>query len=211
MRDKVRGGDDMERGGATLGCCAERIPTPRYERSEPRMGIVHVGVGGFHRSHKAAYIDRLLNGGLAREWAIGGIGVLESDDAIHRDLAAQECPYTLIERENADYRVIGSLVTHLYATADPYAAVKSSRAPRYPDRLTDDHRGRLRGRSDHVPIPTGARGIADDLPRDPTPWTVFGLVTAALARRRAEARPPFTIVSCNSLKAQRSRHGSSAR
>jgi mannitol 2-dehydrogenase len=199
---KVRDTDEIQLGAAALSRCAERIGTPRYERSEIRTGIVHLGVGGFHRSHQAAYLDQLLNHGAARDWAIVGIGVLDSDDPIHRDLAAQACLYTLIERQNEDYRaqVIGSLVAHLHAPADPDAVV---------DRLADPTTRIVSltiTEGGYAVDPTtgqfeaGAPGIVEDLSRDATPRTAFGLVTAALARRRAGGRTPFTIVSCDNLQ-----------
>lgn len=194
--------DEVQLRADTLSRCADRIATPSYERSELATGIVHVGVGGFHRSHQAAYIDRLLELGASRDWAIAGIGVLESDDVIHRDLVAQDCLYTLIERENADYRarVIGSLVSHVHAPADPRAVVDRVAHPTTRIvSLTITEGG-------YAVDPTTGRfqaeapGIADDLLRDATPRTAFGLITAALARRHASGRAPFTIVSCDNLQ-----------
>ena len=46
------------------------IPTPRYDRSSITTGIVHFGVGGFHRAHQAMYLDRLMNDGKALDWGI---------------------------------------------------------------------------------------------------------------------------------------------
>ncbi|MCW2550315.1 MAG: mannitol-phosphate/altronate dehydrogenase, partial [Mycobacterium sp.] len=51
------------------------IAKPSYDRSEISIGIVHFGVGGFHRAHQAMYVDRLLEMGKAKEWGICGMGV----------------------------------------------------------------------------------------------------------------------------------------
>ena len=60
-------GDDPIRLSAdTLESCAERLPTPGYDRSALTHGIVHFGVGGFHRAHQAMYLDRLMNDGRRR-------------------------------------------------------------------------------------------------------------------------------------------------
>ena len=51
-------------------------PVPTYDRAGVRCGIVHLGVGGFHRAHEAMYVDSLLSAGKAREWGITGVGLL---------------------------------------------------------------------------------------------------------------------------------------
>jgi len=56
----------------TLTEHAKRVPTPTYDRSQVRTGIVHFGVGGFHRAHQAMYVDQLLRGG--RAWTGGSAG-----------------------------------------------------------------------------------------------------------------------------------------
>jgi lipopolysaccharide/colanic/teichoic acid biosynthesis glycosyltransferase len=53
----------------TLVACAERLPTPGYDRTRLSTGVVHVGVGGFHRAHQAMYHDRLMNQGQGPDWA----------------------------------------------------------------------------------------------------------------------------------------------
>ena len=58
----------------TLAACAERVPVPDYDRSRLEVGVVHFGVGGFHRAHQAMYHDRLMNRGQGLDWAICGVG-----------------------------------------------------------------------------------------------------------------------------------------
>jgi mannitol 2-dehydrogenase len=64
---------------ATLPALAGSLPVPGYDRSRVRAGIVHLGVGAFHRSHQALYLDRLLAAGQGEEWGICGVGVLPAD------------------------------------------------------------------------------------------------------------------------------------
>ena len=61
---------------ATVGSLSGDVAVPTYDRDQVSTGIVHFGVGGFHRAHEAMYVDRLLNAGAATTWAICGIGVL---------------------------------------------------------------------------------------------------------------------------------------
>src|SRR3979490_190910 len=89
------------------------IDKPSYDRDEIGIGIVHCGVGGFHRAHQAMYVDRLLETGVAKDWGICGVGVLPSDRKMADVMAAQDGLYTLL-LENPDGsrapRAIGSIV-----------------------------------------------------------------------------------------------------
>src|SRR5918996_251053 len=69
---------------------------PCYDRAHLRTGIVHFGVGGFHRAHEAMYLDRLMNEGKALDWAICGVGVMPADRRMQEVLDAQDGLYTLV-------------------------------------------------------------------------------------------------------------------
>jgi len=117
---------------AGLGALDEDIAVPTYDRSEVAAGIVHFGVGGFHRAHQAMYIDRLLARGQALEWGICGVGVLEGDRAMKDALAAQDCLYTLVVKHPdgaLEPRIIGSIVEYLFAPDDPEAIVEKLASP----------------------------------------------------------------------------------
>src|SRR3954462_13158171 len=98
------------------------ISKPSYERDEIGIGIVHFGVGGFHRAHQAMYVDRLLQMGLAKDWGICGVGVLPADRKMADVMAAQNGLYTLLLQNpdgTRDARVIGSIVDYRFAPEDP--------------------------------------------------------------------------------------------
>src|ERR1700688_1871707 len=100
---------------AKLDACAKLVPPPRYDRGRLSVGIVHFGVGGFHRAHQAMYLDRLMNAGGAFDWAICGVGVMPADRQMRAALVAQECLYTLIEKHGNGIhqpRVIGSIIDY---------------------------------------------------------------------------------------------------
>src|SRR5690606_40074953 len=71
------------------------LPTPDYDRAALSVGIVHIGVGGFHRAHQAMYLDSLMNRGQALDWAICGLGVLPGDARMRDALKVHDCFYTL--------------------------------------------------------------------------------------------------------------------
>jgi mannitol 2-dehydrogenase len=179
------------------------VALPRYDRRAVTTGIVHIGVGNFHRSHQAMYIDTLMNNGVALDWGICGIGLQPSNVAMRDALAAQDNLYTLVLRHadgTWDARVIGSLTEYLFAPDDPEAAVEKMAAPATRIvSLTVTEGGY------NLDAVTGEFNPADpavqaDLAPGALPRTVFGLVTEALARRRARGLPAFTVLSCDNIQ-----------
>ena len=72
------------------------VPGPAYDRARVTTGVVHFGVGGFHRAHQAMYHDRLMNEGKALDWGICGVGVMPADRRMQEALDAQDGLYTLV-------------------------------------------------------------------------------------------------------------------
>lgn len=98
---------------ATLASLPADVAVPSYNRSGVSAGVVHLGVGGFHRSHQAMYLDALLQQDVSRQWGICGVGVLPQDAQMRDALRAQNCLYTLVVRHpdgTSAPRVIGSIV-----------------------------------------------------------------------------------------------------
>src|SRR5689334_22321698 len=108
------------------------VPVPGYDRHQVTTGIVHIGVGSFHRSHQAMYIDTLLNPGAAMAWRLCGIGVRPSNATVADALGAQDGLYTLVARHGdgtSEPGVIGSIVEHLSAPDDPGAPIEKMAEP----------------------------------------------------------------------------------
>jgi mannitol 2-dehydrogenase len=182
------------------------IPVPGYDRSAVRVGIVHFGVGGFHRAHQAMYIDRLLNKGLATEWGICGVGVMPGDKRMRDALVGQDGLYTLVVENpdgTRDPRVIGSITDFRYAPDDPEAVIKLLADPATRIISLTVTEGGFNIRDDGA----GSAGEFDadnpdvrhDLAGTEPPITTFGLVAAALTRRRDRGLPSPTIVSCDNI------------
>jgi mannitol 2-dehydrogenase len=103
------------------------LPVPTYDRSRLRTGIVHFGVGGFHRAHEAMYLDRLMTDGEALDWAICGVGVMAADRRMQQVMDAQDGLYTLVVKApdgTLEPRVIGSIREYLFAPDDPEAVIE---------------------------------------------------------------------------------------
>jgi mannitol 2-dehydrogenase len=188
---------------ASLSALAPEVATPTYDRSAVRTGIVHFGVGAFHRAHEAMYLDRLMNEGKALDWGICGVGVLPSDSAMRDVMAAQDCLYTLVVKHpdgTFEPRVIGSIVDYLFAPDDPDAVIE-----RMADAATRIVSLTVTEGGYNIHAVTGdfdaeRPDIRHDLESGAAPRTMFGLITEALARRRSRGLPPFAVMSCDNIQ-----------
>jgi mannitol 2-dehydrogenase len=186
-----------------LSSFAPELPTPTYDRRNVRVGIVHVGVGGFHRAHQAMYVDRLMNDGKALDWGICGVGVLPSDRRMADAMTAQDGLYTLVVKHpdgTFEPRVIGSIVEYLLAPDDPDAVIE-----RMADPATRIVSLTVTEGGYNIHAVTGRFAEDDpavlaDLQPGAVPRTSFGLITEALVRRRQRGIPPFAVVSCDNIQ-----------
>jgi mannitol 2-dehydrogenase len=187
---------------SSLPSLSGSVSTPTYDRGRLRPGIVHLGVGAFHRSHQAMYLDRLMEQGVAWDWAICGVGVLPSDARMRDVMRAQDCLYTLVVKNpdgSLDARVVGSIVEYLLAPDDPEAVVE-----KMADEQTRIVSLTVTEGGYNISAVTGAfdaehPDIVGDLRPGAALRTSFGLVTEALARRRERGVRPFTVLSCDNI------------
>lgn len=188
---------------SNLALLAAAVPIPAYDRRAVTAGIVHIGVGGFHRSHQAAYLDDLMNRGEAMDWGICGVGLKPSNVTMRDALAAQDCLYTLVLRHNDGTwkpRVIGSIVDYLFAPDDSEAVVERMADPNIKIvSLTVTEGGY------NIDATTGgfqrrSAQVVADLAPGATQRSLFGLVVEALSRRRQRGIPAFSMVSCDNIQ-----------
>lgn len=180
-----------------------RIAIPTYDRNAIKAGIVHIGVGGFHRAHQAMYLDTLMNEGQALEWGIVGVGLMPGDRRMQEVMRAQDNLYTLVVKHpdgHYDARVIGSIVDYLFAADDPDAVVERMADPAIRIvSLTVTEGGY---NFDHVSgeFDLDNPDVHHDLANPGKPKSVFGLVSEALKRRRERGIAPFTVMSCDNIQ-----------
>jgi mannitol 2-dehydrogenase len=187
----------------TLAYWRERVPAPAYDRNLVTPGVVHVGVGGFHRAHQAMYLDRLMNQGQALDWGICGVGVMPADRTMKEVMAAQDGLYTLVlKHSDGTYepRVIGSIVEYLFAPDDPEAVIETMAAPSIRIVSLTVTEGGYNISDVTGEFDAANPGVARDLEPGAVPGTTFGLVTEALRRRRDRGLVPFTVMSCDNLQ-----------
>ncbi|MBB4080764.1 mannitol 2-dehydrogenase [Lewinella aquimaris] len=186
-----------------LGQIASRIPCPTYDRQELKLGIVHIGVGGFHRSHQAYYIHQLLERHGATEWGICGVGLREADRNIADVFAKQDCLYTLITQHpdgTEETEVIGSLKEFLLAVDDPDRVIDRMAHPATKIVSLTITEGGYNFNSVSEAFDFGNPDIQHELQHPTEPRTVFGYLTAALRKRRDAGLPPFTLLSCDNIQ-----------
>lgn len=159
---------------------AGTVPAPGYDRSKVTAGVVHFGVGGFHRAHQAMYHDRLLSEGKGFEYGICGVGVMPGDRAMKDALDAQDGLYTLVVKHadgTYEPRVIGSIVEYLFAPDDPERVI-----------------AKLAAETTRIVSLTVTEGGYDPS------GDAFRYIVDALARRRERGLVPFTVMSCDNLE-----------
>jgi mannitol 2-dehydrogenase len=184
---------------ANLDAISAKAGVPGYARSDLSRGILHFGVGNFHRAHQAVYLDRLFAKGLGQDWALVGAGVMQGDKRARDVLAAQDWLTTVVEQE-ADYsraHVTGAMIDYvepgngtaiLEALADPAIRIVS---------LTITEGGYFLDADDNFDPEHPAMAADAANPQDPK--TVFGLIIAGLRRRQEQGTPPFTVMCCDNI------------
>jgi mannitol 2-dehydrogenase len=176
------------------------VSTPKYARSALTPGIVHFGVGNFHRAHLAVYLDDLFNMGLDHDWAIIGAGVMPHDEAMREKLVAQDFLTTVVEQD-ANYsaaRVTSPMIDFIPPSergrlmktlADPAIRIVS---------LTVTEGGYMINPATGTFDPSHP-ALQRDAKHADDPTSVFGLILHGLKARRSKGMAPFTVMSCDNV------------
>jgi mannitol 2-dehydrogenase len=184
----------------TLDALGPNVAVPRYKRSDLSPGILHFGLGNFHRGHQARYLDELFNQGKNLDWAIVGAGVQPADQRMYDALKAQDWLTTVVEQEagGSKARVIGSMIDFIPPTekarligtlADPRIRIVS---------ITITEGGYfINPATGHFDANDPKISHDGAYPGDPV--TVFGLIALGLEKRRDSGTVPFTVMSCDNI------------
>ena len=179
----------------------EGVRGPSYRRADLTAGIVHIGLGNFHRAHQAWYLHRLMDMGLAQDWAILGAGVRPADAAQRDRMLAQDCLTTLIELDptGKSAEVTGAMIGFIPVAEDnaPLIAHMSDPAIRIVA-LTVTEGGYFVAADGSFDSQNA--DIQHDAAHPETPKTAFGAIIAALKTRRDSGAGPFTCQSCDNLQ-----------
>ncbi|MGR3466093.1 mannitol dehydrogenase family protein [Limimaricola sp.] len=189
----------IDLNAAALDRLPEGVDGPGYARAGLVAGIVHIGVGNFHRAHMAVYLDRLFATGTDHDWAICGAGVRPGDAKMRDALEAQDWLTTVVELDPAGLsaRVTGAMIDFTEIDSAKLVARMCDPAIRIVS-LTVTEGGwfvdaRSGGFDETHP------DIRHDAQAPDAPKTAFGMILAALKRRREAGLAPFTVMSCDNL------------
>lgn len=178
------------------------VNVPTYDRKAVKEGIVHIGVGGFHRAHLAVYLHELMERHGVHDFAIAGVGLQPSDDSMRDVLKKQDNLYTVIERgaSSSSVYVVGAITSFLFAPDDREAVIAKLA---HPDTkivsLTITESGYYYNENTHE-LQTEHPDIRHDLENQGSPKTTFGFLYAAMTRRHQLGLNPFTVLSCDNMQ-----------
>lgn len=194
----------LKLNAANLDAFGATVAKPAYDRSRLRPGIVHFGVGNFHRVHQAIAIDTCLHHAGNEDWAICGVGLTDGPAARGKAAAyrRQDNLYTvttLTSPEPTQTRIVGAMVDYIHAPSDPSRVLE-----RLADGATRIVSLTITEGGYNIDETTGgfqldAPAVRQDLTGG-TPKTVFGYIVQSLARRRDAGLAPFTVLSCDNLQ-----------
>ncbi|PJE36466.1 mannitol dehydrogenase [Pseudooceanicola lipolyticus] len=182
----------------TLSDLPNGVQGPGYDRSALTPGILHVGVGNFHRAHMAVYLDRLFATGQGRDWALVGAGVRPGDAAMRDRLKAQDWLTTVVELDpdGLSARVIGPMVDFVEIDTGQTVARMADPAIRIVSTTITEGGYYLRPDggfdADHP-------DMVSDAAQPDAAKSVFGMILRALRLRQVAGVAPFTVMSCDNL------------
>ena len=185
---------------AALAGLPRDVAVPRYDRAALKTGIVHLGVGAFHRAHQAHYTEAALAAG-DLSWGISAASLRspETRDALN----PQDGLYSLAARDESGerLRIIGAIRDVLVAPENPAALISAMfHADVKIVSLTVTEKGYCHDPARNV-LNEDDANIRHDLAHPRAPVTAIGFLAAALAARRAAGLKPFTILCCDNLPA----------
>lgn len=186
---------------AGLGDLPKGVVVPTYDREKLTPGIVHIGLGNFHRGHQAWYLHRLMQQGVALDWAIIGAGVRPNDAAMRQRLLQQDCLTTLVELDpqSASVEVVGSMIdfVEIHPENAPLIAAMSDPRIRIVS-LTVTEGGYYQTEAGRLDV--NHPDITHDIAKPDRPVTAFGAIIAAYRARRDAGYAPFTGQCCDNLQ-----------
>jgi fructuronate reductase len=170
----------------TLAHLPSSIARPSYDRAAQQTGIVHFGIGAFHRAHMAWYSDAAMNAG-ARDWGIIGVSLRSADVAAQMN--PQDGLYTVTERSGAgsSTRLVGAVQQVLVTAQEPQAVVAALASPHtHIVSFTITEKGYCRAADGRLDLDLARKGF-------------YPLLVQALEQRRASDLHGLTLLSCDNL------------
>lgn len=186
----------MRLSAPLLGQLPNDVARPSYAFDKRGIGIVHIGLGAFHRAHQAVYTDNAM-AAQSGDWRIIGVSLRSAD--VRDQLLPQNCLYSLTCQSAAlpQTRIIGAIADILVAPENPKAVVDAIANPDIKIvTLTVTEKGYYLTAGGALDCDNEI--LAAELAGD-TPITIYGFLARAMAQRRAIGAGGLTLLSCDNL------------
>ncbi len=186
-----------------LDTATAKVQLPEYKRSEIETGILHIGVGGFHRAHQALYTDLLMGLTNDLQWGICGVGLLPIDKKLYLTLKEQDYLYTVLMREpggKLNATIVGALTEYIFAPDNPEAVFEKIADPKIRVISLTITEGGYNLNQVTGELNTSDSNIQNDWQHPSMPKTVYGYLREGLNRRRQRNGEPLTILSCDNIE-----------
>ena len=195
--------EKLKLNAQNLSQFTDRVAVPKYDRSKVKAGIIHVGIGGFHRAHQAFYTDQLLHTKGNENWGICGVALLDFDKKIYDTLKEQDGLYTLVVKEldgSLTKTIIGSIVEYLFAPENPKAVIEKMADEAIKIITLTITEGGYNYNEATKQFDFKNPLIQHDLENPSQPKTIFGYLTQALKLRKAHNLKGLAIQSCDNIQ-----------
>ncbi|WP_174292915.1 mannitol dehydrogenase family protein [Sphingomonas bacterium] len=176
-------------GAGTVDRLSPGVARPGYDWAAQRVGIVHLGIGAFHRAHQAVYTDAAMAAG-DRDWGIAGVSLRSA--SVRDALAPQDGLYTVTQRgsDGESAALIGAIRELVVAPQSPNRVAELLASPNvHLATLTVTEKAYHRR----------ADGTLDVEAVAAAGGTLYHHLADGLARRRADKLPGLTLLSCDNL------------
>ena len=186
-----------------LSRITEQIKIPSYDRSSLMYGMLHVGVGGFHRAHQAYYTNLLQEKYYDPEWGICGVGLRKADRKIYAVLKKQDNLYTLVIKHpdgKIEPQIIGSIIDFELGFDEPELLLERMSHPKTKIVSLTITEGGYNFNPATGEFDFDNPDIQHELRQHDSPKTIYGFLAASLRKRRNEGLPAFTIMSCDNIE-----------
>ena len=177
----------------------KNLELPSYDRSKVKVGIVHLGIGGFHRSHQALYTQEVLASG-DNTWGICAVGLMQHDEKICNILQTQDGLYTLLERDQnqENLKIIGSLAEVIWGFKHPQTVVDRIASPDTKIvSLTVTEKGYCFNSDGELDL--SHPFIQKDISDINHPVSATGFIVSGLKLRKEQGGNGLTVLSCDNL------------
>ena len=175
------------------------VKVPTYDRTKVQPGVLHLGVGNFHRSHFAAYMDDLMNQDFedGKNWGIVGGGIMHFDQAKRDLLQPQDWLQTLVERDadSITAKILGSMIDFLPINTESIEKFLQNPSVKIASLTVTEGGYFLKDGKFDLSAPQ----IQNDVKNPDSPRTVFGVLCKAIRYRKDNNLTPFTILSCDNI------------